>query len=342
MITRIEQYKEHILKENLSSNYPQYMLDGVITLWGNTMYLNYMDLPSGPDYTHDSRLINAFNEFMKEDYDTEKYLDFIEWFDEGAKIKGSPLLTKKTFDILMHANETVLTEELDVYRSGKIHSTGWMSFTVADSAHFYGYKDGNTDSHLFILKPGAKVIFTRGLADENEIIINANQLQNAITETYYPYDEVYPSEEFGKHTGLDWVYKDWKMPFGMLRDEIGKKLRKWFSDVLNNNGTETEIKTYRDNIIDIYNKIIRVNKELKKIPVKSIGDVYDVCMGVISKFNFDDINFFVSFDNVSRIKHNIENRPIISQLEIAAGHDMQWVPSPFTTEKLLNHFNIKN
>lgn len=174
------------------------------------------------------------------------------------------------------------------------------------------------------------------------MIIKINQYQRLIlNENLYPYDEVYPSEEFGKHTGLDWVYNEWKMPFGILRDEIGKKLRKWHSDVLNNNGTEAEIKTYRDNIIDIYNKIIRVNKDLRKIPVKNINDVYDVCMGVISKFNFDDIKFFVNFDHVLRIKHNIESRPIIKQIEKAAGHDMQWVPSLITTEKLLNHFNIK-
>ena len=159
-------------KESLTDNQKL-----AIMLWGRLLYIDYDSLPEGEDESKSSNFEVLKKEFFDahKNMDDEKLEELDEWINEGAKINGSkPTITKKTIDNLLKSAETILPEEMTVYKSGSgiiPKNDRWLSMTTKKGL----YKHlGNEQEYK--LPKGTPVIFTHGLTDEGEIIINSKYL----------------------------------------------------------------------------------------------------------------------------------------------------------------------
>lgn len=115
-------------------------------------------------------------------------------------------------------------------------------------------------------------------------------------ESYFGVEkkEIFPSEASGKYffDGLK-IWTDWKLP--MSYQECGKYYAKIYDD--------------KEKIDQLYQSIIELNPALKKIESNRKEDLIH---GVISKFNFDDINFFITTNVNTRNRINNQLlKPII-------------------------------
>lgn len=176
-------------------------------------------------------------------------------------------------------------------------------------------------------------------------------------EDFKNHEETFPSEEFAKVTGMNWLTKDWKMPGNP--DEIGYNIEKW-SDQLENKKTADKAS---DNLISLYKKILKLNPELKDLgEPKSWDNILDFCRGTLSKFNLDDIKFYSNLGWDDRMKYNVGNRDLSNKInqtaqkialaKIKKGSDdlekfnphsfqVQWVMSPKTIERVKKELKMK-
>ena len=145
-----------------------------IRMWGGILYMEYDYLSSGPDKSNRlGPLVKEYNDLVKAD-DEEGLEDFEEWVQEGASRGGVPLLTKKTYDTVMNSASVKIPEELIVYKSGDDgmpKNDRWISTcTIKGQYSDYGKET------KYVLPKGTPVIFTHGLADRDEVIINTKYL----------------------------------------------------------------------------------------------------------------------------------------------------------------------
>jgi hypothetical protein len=152
----------------------------LVHAWGGTLYLDYDGLPSG------SGDKNQLLRHLEKDYvravendDQETLMDLQEWLGEGAPLKlGSQrreyLLTKQLCDIIYTSCLKPLDKDLVIYKSGDGKNSGrWISVTINKGQYLdYG------EEKEYTLTKGTKVIFTEGLCDDGELIINSSVLKN--------------------------------------------------------------------------------------------------------------------------------------------------------------------
>lgn len=146
-----------------------------IAIWGGLLYMGYDDLPNGSD--NSDKLKDIAKEYLtakkNDDEDTLEELD--EWIEEGASMGGKPMLTKQTFDSIMNSTATELPEDMVVYKSGegsKPKNDRWLSTTTSEGAYSNLGKE-----QKYVLPKGTPVIFSHGLADKNEVIVNSQYLK---------------------------------------------------------------------------------------------------------------------------------------------------------------------
>ncbi len=142
--------------------------------------------------------------------------------------------------------------------------------------------------------------------------------------------EDFPSKEFGIHTGLRWIYVDWILP--MDADAAGQFLRRYLSGQVSSS-----------QVSYFYLKILELNPELKSIiGRKSKISKYHICMGVVSKFNLDDITFYsMPFDRNIIISYNQSNMDVKRRIIAKAGCDIGWVMSPTTRSRVIKELDVK-
>jgi hypothetical protein len=136
--------------------------------------------------------------------------------------------------------------------------------------------------------------------------------------------ERFPAKEFDK------LYKTklstkWKLPSGTTEHTLGDKITKF-------NGINWVREYKKTNAL--YKKLCQLNPKLKDIVVKDEDAVFDLCAGVISRFNYDDLKFYV--EKWSRKKRFTENA-IVSHFKGVKDkiyNDVFWIPSPETLAKL--------
>ncbi len=139
-------------------------------------------------------------------------------------------------------------------------------------------------------------------------------------------DESFPSQEFSEHTGLEWLYVQWKLP--MDADELGFMLR------------GANFKT----VSKLFKSILKLNPQLKLFnDVKSKMAMYHICMGALSRFNIDDIAFFsYPNDRSNIIAYNYSNRFLKKKIENKTNfkQGIQWVMSPITLDRVIKELEI--
>ncbi len=87
----------------------------------------------------------------------------------------------------------------------------------------------------------------------------------------------------------------------------------------------------KNKVNDYYNTLLELNPELKKLDSHK---QYDVCYGAISKFNFDDIDFYSSIVFTIMLTYNTNIGSLKNGLVTKFKTEMNWVPSPKTLGKL--------
>ncbi len=150
------------------------------------------------------------------------------------------------------------------------------------------------------------------------------------------YKQKFPSEEFGKHTDIDWIYQEWNLPVGYTADELGSKIR---------NGFNWEKSTVEDKveIKKIYNELLSLNPKMNFGTSEYFNKIedyyymYNVIYGALSKFNIADIAYFAVsiFNGNSIVDYNISCSNEKKQLEKKFGCEINWVQSPETRDRLL-------
>jgi len=160
--------------------------DACIILWGQTLYLDYEYLEIGNDNSNHPDLLDGFKDVVdafnnKDDKELEELVD---WFQDGASYGGVKLLTKNTYDIIMESNQTILIDDLRVFRTGDFYNIQkgyWLSFSM--EAERYGRPDDK--EHTFIIEKGKPIIYTRGLADHDEVIIKSDIIVDIMNNDTY-------------------------------------------------------------------------------------------------------------------------------------------------------------
>jgi hypothetical protein len=154
--------------------YDQYQ-EFIIKMWGKLLYLDWETLPTEGNMIK-SKLLQHIIYYNNLDPAENAYeiKEFEEWVPEGMSVNKRPTLTLQLFNNIMNSCQTSLENKIEVYRYSdnyilKPHK--WISLTtIKDSSPYFGKKS------TYILEPGTLVIFTKGLADKNEIIINTDEL----------------------------------------------------------------------------------------------------------------------------------------------------------------------
>jgi len=147
----------------------------IITQWGRLLYLDWETLPTTGN-TNKLKLIPHIQYFhdITTKEDEEAIEEFEEWVAEGMYVNNYPLLTLQLFNEIMTSCQVPLENEIEVYRYSDDHilkPNKWISMTtIKDNSPYSGKMIEYT------LMPGILIIDAHGLADDNEIIINTNEL----------------------------------------------------------------------------------------------------------------------------------------------------------------------
>jgi hypothetical protein len=151
--------------------------------------------------------------------------------------------------------------------------------------------------------------------------------------------EIFPSENFGKDIGMDWIYKEWKLPG--TPDEIADKLEKLFDGLDTKNPKKTQEES-ANGLMSLYLDLLELNPEMEKFgkPV-SWMEINDIISGMVSKFNFDDIKFYSKLGWDDKMAYNMKNRANYDAIMNASQKTTGWVLSPTTIARVKKELNIK-
>lgn len=145
--------------------------------------------------------------------------------------------------------------------------------------------------------------------------------------------ERYPSREFSIKTGLDFVYRDWVLP---------KEGHLVMVDVIDRGGYEVykEILALNpDIVLNITQEMIDGYKNDLLFGEFGRDIYYHVCYGLVSKFNLDDIQYFLESSYGDNRAHKAEYRKYKDKVEKLIGHSMGWATSYKTMDKVRELLN---
>jgi hypothetical protein len=137
----------------------------------------------------------------------------------------------------------------------------------------------------------------------------------------------YPSEEFDQKYRTHFS-KKWNLPKGIDENKLG---------ALVDNLIKNNTKKSADIFFNLFSQVILLNPELKEINIFSGHDASTLIYGIASRFNLDDIKFFIedwlpSFG--SSLRGDVNYRNMRDRIATQYNLDLNWVPSPITLEKI--------
>lgn len=133
----------------------------------------------------------------------------------------------------------------------------------------------------------------------------------------------YPSEDFAKQFGMPDLYTEWKLPYGLNNQELADVYL--FARDHKDNDTCEKIKK----------ELIRLNPELKIL--SHAKNVY-LITGVISKYNLDDILYFINTDKDEQDK-NFKTQVLYFGI-LNVNPYRGWVASKKTLNKISKKFDF--
>lgn len=172
-------------------------------------------------------------------------------------------------------------------------------------------------------------------------------------EHMYGGNQDYPSQELGELLGVH-IWHEWKMPYGWDENKTCRIFMTAYH-VLQHTKRESKRDEMMKVCRDIAMETLRLNPEITTIP-KATAFINDIMHGMVSRFNIEDIRFF--------IKYKVEGRPPSMAARSEKSYDtlrtaaekvltgmftqykdgrpfrthnaMPWVASPHTIEMILN------
>lgn len=159
---------ESFLTEAKSDTYENWE-KGVIKAWGELMYLGFHSVPKRLDNLSSfSDFRNEFDDYFRNSEDDEDLRDWMSGTPPTYAGGKESLYDKERMeDVLSEiANKTKLKKPLVVYRFEEKEMEGWNSYTTDPSKSYRGKR------RSYLLPVGKPVIFTEGLADEDEVIVH--------------------------------------------------------------------------------------------------------------------------------------------------------------------------
>ena len=133
----------------------------------------------------------------------------------------------------------------------------------------------------------------------------------------------FPSEKFSIDNRIN-VSKKWNLP------------EKYNEQLIQNICLNVE--KNQDEYIEMAKEILTLNPELLNIRATTGLNLYDIIMGDVSRFNFDDIKFFIEDWKFDTKEGNII-RKNLRDLEKKYSIEFQWIPSPKTLSTIINHLD---
>lgn len=168
-MNNIKTFNEYLFESNEINKYSDYER-GIIKAWGHVLYLGYHHLPNKLRIVSEKMFKETFLDYYKNSDNDE---DFQEWMADGPPtINGVALFDKNKLkgEFVKMSNKTKLKKDLLVYRSSYDNNyVGWNSFTTNEKTNY-----GN-NKNTYKLPKGFPVIFTNGLADYDEVILNLSK-----------------------------------------------------------------------------------------------------------------------------------------------------------------------
>lgn len=141
----------------------------------------------------------------------------------------------------------------------------------------------------------------------------------------------FPSQEFAKKTKMHELYTEWKMPDGYDNRSFAKLLseNRSLSKILNR-------------VVPVIENLLARNPDLLRIDHSSIEEKLNIAWGALSKFNVDDIGFYVAMNKQGFLRmYNLSNRNTVNQIEKKAKIPVQWVMSPKTMKSVCAKYGVK-
>lgn len=134
--------------------------------------------------------------------------------------------------------------------------------------------------------------------------------------------ESFPAEEADKHLGTTVSHK-WNMPEGYDEHMLGEMIRKGILSSW-----------------DVALMLININPEMMTLLAR---DAHNTVWGMISRFNKDDIEFFISdWQSMWQGESGAKYREEIKQVEKQINFDLQWVCCKKTQGIILEHVKSKS
>jgi hypothetical protein len=167
------------------------------------------------------------------------------------------------------------------------------------------------------------------LIKESKIFTKASTwlLRKILNENY----NFKPSYYFDKMTGTNVSKKYDKYPMDLNENQIWRLFHLCYA---------------KNKKCDDFNRVCEsMSSEHIDIPGIDSMDIDKktaVILGMASRFNEDDIEFFVSFPKGTPIFLNNPNNKDIEKINEVTGVEMEWVPSKPTIEKIKKQLNIKD
>jgi len=151
--------------------------------------------------------------------------------------------------------------------------------------------------------------------------------------------EEFPPEMFAVQYGFDLSTK-WDIPFGFSEHSLGCTLRNYLHKILDRVGLE---KGGAEILSELYKEALELNPMLKRIKIRSQSDAFEVLFGMVSRFGYDDIKFYLEVWSEARDSNMEEWRRLRADLDkFGKKYEFQWVLSPMTRIKIENHFREIN
>ncbi len=149
----------------------------VITMWGRYMFMHYNDYPRSGGLSEKDLMaqIDEYDQILKD----QSHRDAAVFAEDLASDKSK--FSKNLVDNILKSCESTLEKDTDFFRAGTLHNDGWSSFSSVYNPKPFFYDEVGTIKKIALPK-GAKVIYTRGLADTNEVIIHNQELKKAKIE----------------------------------------------------------------------------------------------------------------------------------------------------------------
>lgn len=139
----------------------------------------------------------------------------------------------------------------------------------------------------------------------------------------------FPAQRYGELTGVK-LHEDYILPFS-LTDQETQNLMIQFR-LLCRAGNEVDQISNAQAIEEYYNELKLLNPQLSVLPCNEIHYKITVAMGAVSKFNVQDIQYYLETGGYYYVPQEFKRE--IEATELRVGSHMNWVISPSTLKPL--------